>query len=53
MELFGKAVVDIIMLCAACGAVASVVKEDRDYLALGMLSGFLMIPVGGLISSLH
>ncbi|MEE1307649.1 MAG: ethanolamine utilization protein EutH [Anaerovibrio sp.] len=30
MELFGKAVVDIIMLCAACGAVASIVSEDSE-----------------------
>ena len=28
MEVFGKAVVDMIMLCAAGGAVASIVRED-------------------------
>ena len=45
MELFGKAVVDIIMLCAACGAAASIVSEDSDY-AMFMLHSSEMMPGG-------
>ena len=55
MELFGKAVVDIIMLCAACGAVASIVSEDselgRQFLEGINAIGPIFLPVAGIMAA--
>lgn len=55
MELFGKVVVYIIMLCAACGAVASVVKEDselgRQFLEGINAIGPIFLPVAGIMAA--
>ena len=55
MELFGKAVVDIIMLCAACGAAASIVSEDselgRQFLEGINAIGPIFLPVAGIMAA--
>lgn len=55
MELFGKVVVDIIMLCAACGAVASIVSEDselgRQFLEGINAIGPIFLPVAGIMAA--
>ena len=55
MELFGRIVVYIIMLCAACGAVASVVKEDselgRQFLEGINAIGPIFLPVAGIMAA--
>ena len=55
MELFGKVVVDIIMLCAACGAAASIVSEDselgRQFLEGINAIGPIFLPVACLMAA--
>lgn len=55
MDLFGKVVVDIIMLCAACGAVASIVSEDselgRQFLEGINAIGPIFLPVAGIMAA--
>lgn len=55
MELFGKLVVDIIMICAACGAVASIVREDselgRQFLEGINSIGPIFLPVAGIMAA--
>ena len=55
MELFGKVVVDIIMLCAACGAAASIVSEDselgRQFLEGINAIGPIFLPVAGIMAA--
>lgn len=60
MELIGTIVVYIIMACALAGAtivftipvaLKMLEKRDRKYLALGVMSGLLAIPIGVLVAS--
>lgn len=55
MELFGKFVVYIIMFCAACGAVASIVREDselgRQFLEGINSIGPIFLPVAGIMAA--
>src|SRR2546430_1384657 len=55
MSIIGSLVIALVMTCAVARAIAPCLNEekrDHKYLALGMMSGILSIPLGVLISSL-